>query len=264
MTSPDQPGPPPHDARVLSGDADGTAQGTSQHRAGRSSLSRNKTGWLRITLAAIAAVGLSAALITVITGGGAHQTTSGGPAASSGSAVAPGITVGSNHVRRPPKGISTSKNEATSAARLAASGGALRVPRGMKSALAAWESGPGGKDLAVVSTRFGSALQAAGIRQYSAMRYACVRLARSVPTAQSGPQIPDVAMQRLYARALADLAKGAADCQRAVSSEPGGDETVQTQVNPTLFRLSMSELAAGARYIFRATAEIAILGRQHH
>jgi hypothetical protein len=71
-------------------------------------------------------------------------------------------------------------------------------------------------------------------------------------------------MQKLYAKALAELARGAANCRSAVSSKTSGDETVATHIDPTLLRLSISQLAAGARDVFRSTAEIEIASRQRH
>jgi hypothetical protein len=265
MTSPRQPGQP-SDTHEPSEETLKLSQ-NAQQPARRLSLSRNKSGWLWITLSLIALAGLSTALITVVIGGGTRQPTS-GQATPGGSSVVPGtatgVTSGSSKVGQVPTGTSTAKGKVTSAAQLAESGGALSLSAGMQSRAANWQSGPGGTDLTAVSTRLGDALQAAGIRQYSAMKYACARLASSVPTAQAGPQIPDAAMQKLYAKALAELAKGAASCRSAVSSKTSGDETVETHIDPTLLRLSISELAAGARDVFRSTAEIEIASRRHH
>ncbi len=138
------------------------------------------------------------------------------------------------------------------------------MPTSMHSSAVNWQSGPGGTDLAAVSSQLGDALQAAGIRQYLSMKHACAQLAGSVATAEAGPQIPDVAMQKLYTKALAELAKGAADCRTAISTTPSGGESVETHLDATMLRVSMSELAAGARDVFRSTAEIEIISRQHH
>jgi hypothetical protein len=128
----------------------------------------------------------------------------------------------------------------------------------------AWQSGPGGAHLAAVTRLFGDALQTAGERQYWQTRSFCTQLAHSVSAAQAGPQIPVVAMQMVYAQALTELAKGAADCQAAITVKPG-DETVVTKVtNLSEVHQSLSELGAGARDIFRSTAEIEIASRQHH
>jgi hypothetical protein len=156
------------------------------------------------------------------------------------------------------------KGNVISAAKVAENGGALILPTTMRSRAVIWHSGQGGIDLAAVSNAFGAALQAAGIRQYPSVRYACTQLARSVATAESGPQIPDSAMQKLYAQSLAELAKGAADCQTAISVKPAGDESLQTHLDATMLRVAISELAAGARDVFRSTAEIEIVSRLHH
>jgi hypothetical protein len=96
------------------------------------------------------------------------------------------------------------------------------------------------------------------------MRYACTQLAGSVAIAAGGPQIPDAAMEKAYTKALTELAKGAADCQTAISVKPSGDETSETNVDTTKLHQSTSELSAGATDIFRATAQIQIVARQHH
>ena len=254
MTSPDQPGQPSQETHEPS-------QDTQQQPAGRFSLPRRKSAWLGITLSLIVLVAVSAALIAVAAGGGTHQATS---SASGGPSTAAGAAPGSIKVGQAPSGISKAKGNVPSAAQVAESGGALSLPTRMQNPAFTWQSGRGGKDLAAVSAQFGDALQMAGIRQYSEMERTCIRLAGSVATAEAGPQIPDAAMQTLYAKALAELAKGAADCRAAITSKPNGAESVETHVDATLLHLSISELAAGARDIFRSTAEIEIVSRQQH
>ena len=165
------------------------------------------------------------------------------------------------HSRRAP---ALPKGKVISAAKLAEDGGALSLPTSMQSRVASWQSGPGGRDLTAVSSRLGQALQASGIRQYTSMKSACTQLASSVATAEAGPQIPDAAMQNLYAKALAELAKGAADCRTAISVASTGDETTQAHVDTTMLHQATSELSAGATDVFRATAEIQIVSRQQH
>jgi hypothetical protein len=197
-------------------------------------------------------------LIAVLIGTGTHQTKLSGPSAAPRTTTGEGIAA-----TNAPTGTTKAKGNVISAARLAEGGGALSLPPSKQRSAVNWQAGAGGKDLAAVTRWFGDALQAGGIRQYSMMRYACARLAGSAATAEAGPKIPDAAMQTLYARALAELAKGAADCRMAIILKPSGDETVDTRVNATLLRLSVSDLAIGARDIFRATAEIEIVSRQH-
>ena len=148
-----------------------------------------------------------------------------------------------------------------SAAKLAENGGAISLPASMQSSVASWHSGAGGRDLTAVSSRLGAALQAGDFRQYSSMKRACSKLASSVRTATAGPSIPDAALQTVYVAALTELAKGAADCQTAISVKLR-DMSIETHVNKTLLNLSTSELSAGARDVFRSTAEIEIVSRQ--
>jgi len=53
---------------------------------------------------------------------------------------------------------------------------------------------------------------------YAALGKACTREAAAVASAQAGPPVPDPAAQALFAGALADFAKSAADCQAGASS----------------------------------------------
>jgi hypothetical protein len=238
-------------------------QDTRRRPDGRFSLHRHKSAWLGITLSLIALAGVSAALIAVTVGGGSHQATSGGTSAATGGAQAAPGSIKASQVNQAPNSSSRAKSNAPSAAQVAESGGALSLPANMQSRVIAWQFGPGGTHLAAVTRLFGDALQARGARQYSAMRSACTQLIHSVSTAEAGPQIPVAAMQMVYGKALAELAKGAADCHAAITIKPGG-ETLGTKVNATMLQQSASELAAGARDIFRSTVEIEIASRQSH
>jgi hypothetical protein len=259
MTSPDQPVPRSQDVREVTEGADEPSAGAQQPTT-ESSLRPPRSGWLRVMLAVIAFVGLSAVLIGVLIGTGTDQTKLSGPSGG----PAPGTTTGGGiAATNAPTGLTKPKGKVISAAKVAEGGGALSLPPNKQRPAVNWQTGAGGKDLAAVSRWFGDALQARGIRQYSMMRYACDQLAGSAATAEAAPRIPDRAMQTLYARALAELAKGAADCQMAITLKPSGDETVDIHVNATLLKLSVSELATGARDIFRSTAEIEIVSRQH-
>lgn len=257
MTSPDQPVQRSQD-EVTEG-ADEPSAG-AQHPTTESSLRPPRSGWLRVMLSVIAFVGLSAVLIGVLIGTGTHQTTSSGSPAGPASGT---TTSGGIAAAKAPTGVTKAKGKVISAAKLAEGGGALSLPASKQRPAVNWQAGAGGKDLAAVSRWFGDALQAGGIRQYAVMRSACTELAGSAATAEAGPKIPDAALQTLYARALAELAKGAADCRMAIALKPSGDETIDIRVNTTLLKLSVSELATGARDIFRATAEIEIVSRQH-
>lgn len=260
MTSQNQPGPPdnhnrPEETQPFAG------RPPRSRAKSRSPRSRFKIGRLWIGLSVIAVLGLSAALITYATGG-PKQAASSGSSASGG--TAPGAAGSTGGGTAPGGGTSKAKGKVISAAKLAEKGGALSVPTSMQSRIASWQSGPGGRDLTAVSSRLGNALQAAGVKQYASMRYTCTQLAGNVVTAGAGPQIPDTAMQSLYTKALTELAKGAADCRTAISVKPSGDESTQANVATAMLHQSISELSAGATDIFRATAEIEIISRQHH
>jgi 4-amino-4-deoxy-L-arabinose transferase-like glycosyltransferase len=236
--------------------------------------SRHKSGRLWIGLSVVVLAGVAAAALYIVTGGtqqtGTGQATTGqvaaGQAAVNGSATqgaSPGTAKPSGSATTP-KGTSTTKGKVISAAKLAEQGGALSLPANMQGSVASWQSGPGGRDLTAVSSRLGQALQASGIRQYSSMKDTCTQLASSVSTAKAGPPIPQAAMQNLYTQALTELAKGAADCQQAISIAPTGDETIQAHVDTATLRKATSEISAGATDVFRSTAEIQIASRQQH
>jgi hypothetical protein len=272
MTSPGQLGQASEESNELPEQAHESPRDTGRRPTGRFPLPRHKRAWLAITLSLIALAGVSAALIAVAIGGGGHQATSGGTsAATGGTSATPGSSKASPVGQAPNSsggsGGSSSSSKATgkfpSAAQVAESGGALSLPASMQSRAIAWQSGPGGTHLAAVTRLFGDALQARGARQYLVMRSACAQLVHSVSTAEAGPQIPVAAMQTVYGQALTELAKGAADCRAAIAVKPG-DESPETKVNATTLRQSTSELAAGARDIFRSTALIEIASRQSH
>lgn len=252
MSGPDQPGQPSEQNHE-------PAEDTRQLplRSPRSRLSASR---LWVGLSVIALLGLAAALFTYGLGG-TNQ------AASSSSSAGPGATVGASGATSGgtvPKGTSRAKGEVISAAKLAEKGGALGLPENSQSQVISWQTGPGGTQLRAVSSGLGNALQAAGVRQYQPMKHACAQLAASVATAKAGPQIPDASMQELYARALMELAKGAADCQAAISVKQDGGESASVHLDTALLHQSVSELAVGATDVFRSTAEIQIVTRQHH
>ena len=240
-----------------------------------SARSRRKSGRLWIGLSVVVLAGVAAASLIIALGGNhqarfAGQVAAGQAAASQAAAngsatraASPGPATPSGSAK-PAKGTSTTNGKVISAAKLAEQGGALSLPANMQGSVASWQSGPGGRDLTAVSSRLGQALQASGIRQYSPMKAACAQLASSVAAAKAGPQIPQAAMQNLYAQALTDLAKGAADCQQAISIAPTGDETIQAHVDTATLRKATSEISAGATDVFRSTAEIQIASRQQH
>lgn len=151
-----------------------------------------------------------------------------------------------------------SAKEPRTAAALGLTAGALPLPGKQKAQIAAWKSGRGGTALAAVSAQLGSVTQSGAVGKYVEMKAACSSLAASVRTAQAEPPIPVAAMQAMYAQALANLAKGAADCYNAIS-EQGQDELTLTHENSALLSASQSALNTGAKELYKATAEIAAL-----
>lgn len=263
MTSPGQLNQASADGNEPPQEAHEPPQDTRRRLVGRFSLPRYKSAWLGITLSLIVLAGVSAALIAVVVGGGSHPATSGGTSAATGGATGAPSSIKASPVNQAPnnRSISKVKGKVPSATQVAESGGALSLPANMRSRVIAWQFGPGGTHLAAVTRLYGDALQAWGLRQYVDMRVACTQLAHSVSTAETGPQIPVAAMQAVYGQALTELAKGAADCQAAITIRPE-DETFGTKVNATMRQQAASELAAGARDIFRSTALIEIASRR--
>jgi hypothetical protein len=267
MTSPGQLGQASDDSNQPPQKAHESLRHTRRRSAGRFPLPRNKGTWFWITVSLIALAG-----VALVIGSGSHQATSGntsaattpaGTSAATGGAPAAAGSIKASQVNQAPNSSSKAKGKGPTAAQVAASGGALRLPANTQSSVIAWQAGPGGKDLAAVTRLFGDALQAGGARQYAQMRSACIQLTHSVSTAEAGPQIPVAAMQMLYGKALAELAKGAVDCQAAIAVKPGA-ETLGATVNAAKRQQAASELGAGARDIFRSTAEIEIASRQSH
>ena len=70
--------------------------------------------------------------------------------------------------------------------------------------------------------------------------------------------IPDAAMQRLYDKALAEMAKGAADCRAAISSHREGVEDIVLHQDTVMLNQAMSLIAAGAKDLYHATGKIKI------
>jgi hypothetical protein len=136
----------------------------------------------------------------------------------------------------------------------------LRWPPGRRRQILRWDAGHGGKTLAAVGEQMGTAMQSAGLKLYAQMKLACAQLASDVGTARAEPPIPDNAMQRLYAKALAGLSRAAADCHAAISIHEDGEDTA-VHVNGPLLNRSRLELAAASTTLYQATGEIESL---HH
>lgn len=138
------------------------------------------------------------------------------------------------------------------------SGPAALKPRN-PSHVTAWNSGPGGAALAVLSAHVSTAVMAHGPGRFVRMKQACISLAADVATAGVQPPIPDVALELRYRQALTSFAAGAADCQAAISSRLEGDEDNVTTTKPALLAKAISELDVGLRDLHQATGKIATL-----
>ena len=237
--------------------------------AEQTSSSRRPTG-LMILLPVLVLAGISAALVYIFISGGSHaagsraSSAAGAAAAAAEATSSAGPSPAVTHSPSPAVTHSLSRASATepkNAAALAASGGAMTVQPAHSAQAAKWAAGTGGTGLTAVSTQLGAVTQAAGMRQYANMKAACAKLAAGVKAAQAGPSIPQASMQARYATGLTDLAKGAADCQAAISEQTDGDEYVITHENSTLLSQSKSAFVAGAKALFEGTSEIQILGR---
>lgn len=232
----------PDDSQQQTGSAQAPRTGGGSHRM------------LLIVLAVclcVAAVGVSIAMFASPGGSGAGYAagTGNSPAAATPQVAQPTAPVASSRATVKPGG--TSDGLAKSA---------LRWPPGRARQILRWDAGPGGKTLAAVAEQMGTAMQSAGLRMYAVMRLACAQLASDVSTARAGPPIPDDAMQRLYARALAGLSRAAADCHTAISIHEDGEDT-QVHANGPLLSRSRVEFAAASTKLYRATGEIESL---HH
>lgn len=230
--------------------------------------SSRRPSWLWITASAIALACFTFGIVYAATSGkpGQAAARAGATTPASSASLQPGSTTGLQPgstigATTPAKGRAATA-EPRSAAALGLDAGALALPGKLRAQAANWYAARGGTALAAVSGQVGAVTQAGSLRQYNEMKAACSALASDVSTAQADPPIPNAAMETLYAKALTTLATGAADCGKAISVQPDGDEQVVTQENPALLHQSSAEFQAGATYLFRATAEIEALSHR--
>ena len=210
--------------------------------------------WLWIALAAAVAVaGYAAANVD---GGGNARPAAGVNASAPAGPGATGSTGG------PPRGAipNPDATEPVPAAIPSPAGAATststHLSRKKAASLARWKAGRGGAAFSLLSAQMGDAMQSGGLRLYPTMRVACTKVSTAVTAARAGPPIPDAAMQRRYIRALAALARAAADCRAGISVHPYGDEDTRIGVHPRALRRSRAEFATGARDLFLATGKI--------
>ena len=219
--------------------------------------SRPRALWLSLVVPSALLIIVSGILVYLVAGSGTHPdapAAAGGLPASTGTSTSPASRSGRSDVI-PPGG------QTGSTALAALGSNALPVPEYLQARIKSWRACRGGTAVSVVSGDLGAVTQTGGVRQYVAMKGACEALATVVRTAQTDPRIPDAAMQKLYSAALTDLAYGATECYAAISQKPDGDEYDVTSVDQPELQQAQSEFAAGAKDLYRATAEIEALGR---
>jgi hypothetical protein len=208
----------------------------------------------------LALVVLSGVLIYLVGGGQPHPAASSAGTASAGTASAG--TSASPAVRAKQVTVIPPGGEQGQAALTALGSNALPLPKKAMTSAKAWNAGRGGTELNAVTGDLGVVMQEAGARSYVAMKSACKTLAAEVRAAQVSPPIPDVGMQALYGKALAEVADGAAACQAAITQRTDGDEYDVTTENQAELHRATSEFAAGAKDMYRATAEIEAVSRR--
>lgn len=132
----------------------------------------------------------------------------------------------------------------------------IHVPTALAAELRSWNTGSAGRALSQITTEVGTALQSSGRKSYVTMKSACGNLATSISAAGTLAPIPDATMQGQYSSALTALAKAAADCRSAISTQPAGDEYVRATTNPTVLQLAQSELSSGIKSLAAITIVI--------
>jgi flagellar motor protein MotB len=138
----------------------------------------------------------------------------------------------------------------------------MRVPKKLAAALTQWQSGPGGHALSDVTTDAGSAAQILGRKLYAPARATCVDLEAAVTGATAAPKIPDPVLQKSYARALAQLAAGAAECKSGIVVSTDEDGEVVTHQDLTMLASASANLTAGAENLYQAATTIKAAGQR--
>lgn len=218
--------------------------GDEQNETARSGW-RIPSRWPVIVGSALVLAGLVAGVSYVIAGSGT------GPAAPrAANAIRPGPdATGPVPQFRVPAGVNPVALPSTGAA-------PLPLPATEQPQLTSWEAGAGGVALRAISTEASTAAQAGGLKEYTAMRAACTKLASSVRAARAAPPIPDTAMQQAYSAALSRMGQAAAECQAAISEKTDGDEYIATTENKSALHAAQTALASAARELFRATGAL--------
>jgi hypothetical protein len=237
------------------------APDTQPQPAQQASVSRARL-WFYVVPSVLALIVVSGVLVYLVVGGQSHPAASSTHPAASSTHPASTSTSASPALRSKPAIIIPPGGETGSAALASLGSTALPLPKQFRAPVEAWYASRGGTELTAVSGALGVVTQAAGVREYVEMNAGCARLAAGVRAAQAGPPIPDAALQTLYATALAELADGAAACRAAIAEQPDGDEYIVTTENQLELHRAASAFTAGARDLYRATAEIEAISRR--
>jgi hypothetical protein len=205
------------------------------------------SGWRWLPLAGIGvSLCVAATGVVVVASGNIDQ--SNHVATASSSPAADQTTLPSAAAKRPTRATAVTSDGVAKTA--------LTFPPGLRHEIKHWRAGPGGTALAAVTEQLGSVTLSAGARLYATTERACASLASSIEPARAGPPIPDAAMQQLYVKALKELSRTAADCQRAISVAPEGEENIQVHVDKALLHQVLTAFAAESQKLYKATAEI--------
>jgi hypothetical protein len=138
---------------------------------------------------------------------------------------------------------------------------AMKVAPNLAAMLRKWNAGSGGAALDKVSSYMTGAAQSGALKMIAAMKQECSSLAAAVLAASAKPRIPNTTIQAWYVTALQELTKAAADCQGAISVQSSA-ENLQTEEKPALLHQAQTELAVGAKDLYRVTVQLAAADRE--
>jgi len=213
---------------------------------------RPRWALIAIVIAGVCMLTAGIAVAAFSAPGGSTGRTVAGPPAAGGATFTPTAPAPSSHAHAT-AGRQVSTTPKVSSHGIAKS--ALVFPKRLTNQVRRWKAGPGGKAMAAVTAQMGYALQGYAVKVYAPMRLACVRLGADIGAARAAPPIPDIAMQRMYGKALTTLSHAATGCRHAISIE-SGEETVDAHLHSALLKRSLAGLAAGSKVLYTATAEI--------
>jgi hypothetical protein len=229
-------------------------QGPIAARLASGSWVRRRWAQLSVVVVAAAAVAMTALVVSNLhpasgsSGSGAKRGTaqeSGGPAPEARGRASTHVASGAEFVAHTPEDIIA----------------AMKVAPNLAAMLRKWNAGSGGAALDKVSSYMTAAAQSGALKMTAAMKQECFSLAAAVLAASAKPRIPNATIQGWYATALGELRTAAADCQSAISVQSSG-ENLQTEVKPAALHRAQTELAVGAKDLYRVTAQLAAADRE--